>query len=72
MAKEKQALLKTPEDIHETKSGQHVHLFFDNGDEYVGYFKEIDDDQIILQALKSKSQIGLPLDRLTGLWWEVV
>ena len=66
MSKTKQAYLRDAEEIENLEEGKEVVLMFDNGDEYTGIFKGLDDEQIILKALESDSMIGLPLSRLKG------
>jgi len=66
MAKTKQGLLKEPKDLQDCPIGNEVNLFFNNGDEYCGLYKGMDDNEIMIQSTTSTSQIGLPFNRLTG------
>ena len=60
----RQGELRYAEEICDCEEGKELLLVFDSGDQYHGFFKEVDDDQILLKSLKSNDMIGLPLNRL--------
>ncbi len=64
MGKTKTGYIKEPKDLQNCPDGNEVHLMFDNGDEYEGLYRGMDDDQIILQSTTSTERIELPFNRL--------
>jgi hypothetical protein len=60
----KRGILREKTDIKDLEEGKEVSLTFDNGTEYVGIFKGIDGDEILLKSTISSHIIGLPLNRL--------
>lgn len=58
------AEFKTPSDLSEDLIGSRVFLIFKNGSDFEGIYRGMDDEDIMLESISGKNQIGLPFWKL--------
>ena len=63
--------LKDKNQLEDCENGKRVMLNFLNGETYIGFFKGIDEEEIILQSISKKNTVGLPFNLLKDYAEEV-
>lgn len=63
--------IKDKSKLEDCENDKRVMLNFLNGESYIGFFKGIDEEEIILQSILRNNTVGLPLNMLKDYAEEV-